>query len=218
MRLTLFAVAALAAVPAVAAPPASPRLLVDGTGYTGPVLDLTAFDRVTVRSVGPIALPGGIVFTSTTAQSAIGSDNNFLVDNGFVTTPVISSNSPFDTVTLTFASPVAAFGAGMSYSLDLGRVDGDPPVISAFDASGALISRYDLEALAPINSGGANDFLLFRGIDGGGRLIKSFTMSGSFIVLSGTVNAIPEPTSWAMLIAGFGLTGAVMRRRRIAIA
>ena len=30
--------------------------------------------------------------------------------------------------------------------------------------------------------------------------------------------SVPEPTSWAMLIAGFGLVGAVMRRRRRAIA
>lgn len=29
---------------------------------------------------------------------------------------------------------------------------------------------------------------------------------------------VPEPGSWAMLIAGFGLTGAVMRRRRIGAA
>ena len=29
---------------------------------------------------------------------------------------------------------------------------------------------------------------------------------------------VPEPGSWAMLIAGFGLTGAVMRRRRAALA
>lgn len=28
------------------------------------------------------------------------------------------------------------------------------------------------------------------------------------------INAIPEPESWAMLIAGLGLSGAVMRRRR----
>lgn len=30
--------------------------------------------------------------------------------------------------------------------------------------------------------------------------------------------AVPEPESWAMLIAGFGLVGAAMRRRRIALA
>jgi hypothetical protein len=29
---------------------------------------------------------------------------------------------------------------------------------------------------------------------------------------------VPEPGSWAMLIAGFGLTGAAMRRRRVAAA
>lgn len=29
-----------------------------------------------------------------------------------------------------------------------------------------------------------------------------------------TVTAVPEPASWALLIAGFGLTGAVMRRQR----
>lgn len=32
--------------------------------------------------------------------------------------------------------------------------------------------------------------------------------------LVGTQGAIPEPSSWAMLIAGFGLTGLISRRRR----
>lgn len=30
-----------------------------------------------------------------------------------------------------------------------------------------------------------------------------------------TLAAVPEPASWAMMIAGFGLTGAAMRRRRM---
>jgi hypothetical protein len=30
-----------------------------------------------------------------------------------------------------------------------------------------------------------------------------------------SVAAVPEPTNWAMLIAGFGLTGAMLRRRRL---
>lgn len=32
------------------------------------------------------------------------------------------------------------------------------------------------------------------------------------------IGGVPEPASWAMLIAGFGLTGAAMRRRRITFA
>jgi hypothetical protein len=38
---------------------------------------------------------------------------------------------------------------------------------------------------------------------------------GNRISYSGLVSlgTVPEPASWAMLIAGFGLTGAMMRRR-----
>jgi hypothetical protein len=40
------------------------------------------------------------------------------------------------------------------------------------------------------------------------------------VVLNASMGApgVPEPASWAMLIAGFGLTGAAMRRRRVAAA
>lgn len=38
------------------------------------------------------------------------------------------------------------------------------------------------------------------------------------IVTIGRVAAVPEPASWAMLICGFGLVGAVQRRRRMGIA
>ena len=32
------------------------------------------------------------------------------------------------------------------------------------------------------------------------------------------VGGVPEPATWAILIAGFGFVGTAMRRRRIAIA
>lgn len=44
-----------------------------------------------------------------------------------------------------------------------------------------------------------------------GRLFDTYTVPSTFA-------PVPEPTSWAMLISGFALTGAVMRRRRAAVA
>ncbi|WP_193743232.1 PEPxxWA-CTERM sorting domain-containing protein [Sandarakinorhabdus sp. AAP62] len=45
----------------------------------------------------------------------------------------------------------------------------------------------------------------------GGRFGPNFQFSDA-------TGAVPEPASWAMLIAGFGLVGAVARRRRVAVA
>lgn len=41
---------------------------------------------------------------------------------------------------------------------------------------------------------------------------------GAIIFERGDVPAVPEPASWAMLIAGFGLVGASLRRHRVAHA
>lgn len=38
--------------------------------------------------------------------------------------------------------------------------------------------------------------------------------SGFFIPQRVTINSVPEPSTWAMLIAGFGVIGATMRRRK----
>lgn len=41
---------------------------------------------------------------------------------------------------------------------------------------------------------------------------------GSTAVLYKTGSAVPEPATWAMLIAGFGLAGSAIRRRRVQTA
>ncbi len=42
----------------------------------------------------------------------------------------------------------------------------------------------------------------------------TFASAGQFNGFQIALATVPEPSSWALLIAGFGLTGAVMRRRR----
>jgi len=46
--------------------------------------------------------------------------------------------------------------------------------------------------------------------------LTDFNASGDSYTLN--IAAVPEPASWAMLIAGFGLTGAAMRQRRRQLA
>lgn len=46
--------------------------------------------------------------------------------------------------------------------------------------------------------------------------LYSFAVTGEDMAyFDASLFAVPEPSSWAMLIAGFGLTGAAMRRRRL---
>jgi hypothetical protein len=42
---------------------------------------------------------------------------------------------------------------------------------------------------------------------------KSFDSDGTYEVLSSGGGAVPEPATWAMMIVGFGLAGAALRRR-----
>lgn len=57
---------------------------------------------------------------------------------------------------------------------------------------------------------------------GAGDTLKAVRITGSpqldLIRAAGFGAAVPEPTTWALMIAGFGLAGAGLRRRRTAIA
>lgn len=47
----------------------------------------------------------------------------------------------------------------------------------------------------------------------------SFTSdSGVFLTGNPTVGGVPEPASWALMMAGFGAVGAAIRRRRVTVA
>jgi hypothetical protein len=88
-------------------------------------------------------------------------------------------------------------------------------LLQAFDLSNALIgSQVNTAAVGPNNRS-----VFFISTPG----IAYFSVTGndSFGVAQisidpASIGGVPEPTSWAMLIAGFGLVGATLRHRRSA--
>ncbi len=66
----------------------------------------------------------------------------------------------------------------------------------------------------------AGEYTLLFGASNFGDAIVDTGLAFSGIVLDGVVidpPVVPEPATWAMMIAGFGLVGAAMRRRAMAI-
>jgi hypothetical protein len=70
-------------------------------------------------------------------------------------------------------------------------------------------------------SGIGNATSVFKFDAGAG--VDSFTisingLSNAAIMQLGTAPAVPEPATWAMMVAGIGLVGASMRRRKAAVS
>ncbi len=59
---------------------------------------------------------------------------------------------------------------------------------------------------------GENGFIWNPGLPGGQGVPETWVVRGA------SEPVVPEPGTWAMLIAGFGMIGAAARRRRIAVA
>ena len=99
-------------------------------------------------------------------------------------------------------------GQPLNWSIVL-TVDGtDHTVFTQFFPSG---SQTGLNSLGIINfAGGTVSAVGFSCDDCSGNTYHQF----SDTVFTLGVNSVPEPASWAMLIAGFGLVGAAARRRR----
>lgn len=85
-----------------------------------------------------------------------------------------------------------------AFSLDLLAADGSSFLLTG-DPTGANGSDFTLGQVQ-VNADGSTTPVIYPGPNGGPSAL--------------TITAVPEPAAWALMLAGFGGLGAVLRRRR----
>ena len=124
--------------------------------------------------------------------------------------PYAAVNSDEGSMQFSFAQPVSAVGGLINYSTG----DESLPVISIYNSSNQLLESSQLS----FSTDGTGEF---HGFQLANPLISSFRLSGSYMALrnltilaSSPLAPVPEPETYAMLLAGLGLMATVARRKR----
>ncbi len=118
---------------------------------------------------------------------------------------------------------LASISGGASFvSVDLGDYgfDSDTLYLRAYDSLSNLLAStsFDFgttEGMQTLSVSAAGiDHVVFggSGVNGSSVYADNFTFTG------GGGNAVPEPSTWALMLAGFGGLGAALRRRRAGFA
>ncbi|KPF65485.1 hypothetical protein IP88_13450 [alpha proteobacterium AAP81b] len=116
-------------------------------------------------------------------------------------------------VAVTFIAPVGSF-----YRLDatFSIQDIHPTGIDVFLSATGIAGSFGVASLGAGNPSYSysGTIYLAQGWSVAAVVNRAGNYGSDSTGLNLTLTAVPEPTSWAMLIAGFGLTGAALRRRR----
>lgn len=124
----------------------------------------------------------------------------------------------FGVLTITFDAPTTAFGFDLGTFAD----DGDPstpagqpstlysfPVFVGTAQGNFTVDTFDIPNLAFFGLTSSTPFSSVTITSG-----DNFTIIDNVTLATANAGVIPEPGTWALMIAGFGLVGASMRRRK----
>lgn len=210
MRTLLFATAT--AFLALAAPATAATVLIDLSGATTGTIVTGTNATFAQRFAGQTVAGTGLTGTPTNplALSAAGSISVAFFD------PVVSaaSNSLLSQPGNVAPLSVLLGSLANSFTFTMGSSDpGSTVDVRAFDANGGLtgsttvnmLSGYNIYTLTGL--GNFKGLSFFNNNDPAGVRFQNMSYN------SVAVGAIPEPATWGLMLAGFGIVGGVMRRR-----
>lgn len=168
--------------------------------------------------------PGIVNSISGNVRTAAGNQSGRAAPAGTPTGNIYQSVGTGGASTFNFAGYLPEAQVLTGLSLYWGSVDSHN-IVDFLRADGILVSSFtgaDLPRFDGNQTLAATNRRITFAMTGLDRITQiSFRAGGNafeYDTLAVTTGAIPEPASWAMLITGFGLVGATLRRRRIAIA
>jgi choice-of-anchor C domain-containing protein len=221
--LTTVAVAALSLTALAATPASAASILVNGGFEDIGSATPEGWGGLTYYAGGPLTLPGWMVedgsvdLTSTTSVWGPASEGNYSLDiNGWSAGRISQS---FDTVfgqtyQVSFAYSRNVAGAP-DPALATVSVGGHSLDVSAPDTA-IFGSGHDMHWLTDgfsfVGNGSPTTLTLAAVTQGNGGVF--FDNVSVEAIGAAIQQSVPEPATWSMMIGGFGLAGAMFRRRR----
>jgi PEP-CTERM motif len=207
------AIIALSIAAASTAEAAVVTTLPNGTAIPIPGVDLLTSGPVTF---GPVTLTSNVTNKfGWTSNYDFGNNGSWTGTPPLIGLNAASSGPDYASMNFTFDAPTSGFLADLNW--DFNQTNGLTVYLQVFDSNG---SQLENGLALTVNNGGQNNVGPgFWGFSRAQADIKSFRLSNGFVALRNlsyvapTVAAVPEPTTWTMIIAGFGIVGAGLRRR-----
>lgn len=153
---------------------------------------------------------GGVTFAGATILQA--------PDYPYELFPPHSGNSVIFNSDGFTAGDIRLFFSDLTFNLSAYATTSAPLILTVFGVDNVQLGTSIL-----LENVGTNALIGYQGTGIASALFStgdgsSFTLDDVSFGAAPSVSAAPEPSTWAMLILGFGLAGAALRRRRVATA